>query len=90
MGRWLAKFVEIRPGETRCLVWSFVWFFLLMFGYYILRPVRESLTSVAGSEHLNVLFAVVFVVMLVVINSVSRVYFKPFSQRSVRAGTRLR
>lgn len=44
-----------------------VWFFLVMFGYYILRPIREQIGATYGIENLSWLFWATFVVMLIAI-----------------------
>ena len=48
--RWLGRVVAVRPGEVRALVWSFAYFFCLLAGYYVLRPLRGigRLIMVAG------------------------------------------
>lgn len=35
---------------------GFFWFFLLLFSYYILRPIREQIGSLGGTESLSMLF----------------------------------
>ena len=37
----LARLLDIRPDERAAAAWSFVYFFTLLCGYYILRPLRE-------------------------------------------------
>lgn len=43
------------------------WFFLILFSYYVLRPIREQIGSTYGIENLSLLFWSTFVVMLVAI-----------------------
>lgn len=43
------------------------WFFLVLFGYYILRPVREQISATYGIESLEWLFQATFGAMLVAI-----------------------
>ena len=43
------------------------WFFLILFGYYILRPIREQISATYGVKNLSWLFSVTFVTMLVAI-----------------------
>ena len=38
--RGLARVVSVQPQEVRALLWSFAYFFCLLAGYYVLRPVR--------------------------------------------------
>jgi len=44
--RWLARIVVVRPGEMRALLWSFAYFFCLLAGYYVLRPLRDEMGNI--------------------------------------------
>ena len=57
----------MRPGETRALLWSFAYFFCLLAGYYVLRPVRDEMGLASGIKNLPWLFTATFVVMLAVV-----------------------
>ena len=61
---WLARVVDVRPGEARALVWSFAYFFCLLGGYYVLRPLRDEMGLAGGVRNLQWLFTATFVVML--------------------------
>jgi AAA family ATP:ADP antiporter len=52
---WLAEL------ESPAFLWSFLYFFLLLTAYYVLRPVRDALGS---TQNLQWLFSGTFVVML--------------------------
>jgi AAA family ATP:ADP antiporter len=41
----LRKIVRIDTDETWPLLWSFLWFFCLLCGYYVIRPIRDTLAS---------------------------------------------
>ncbi len=56
--------MSIEKQERTWVAFAFGWFFLLMAGYQILRPIRESFVSDLPSEDKPTLFAVVFFVML--------------------------
>jgi AAA family ATP:ADP antiporter len=60
----LQRLVPVRPGELRALAWSFLYFFSLLCGYYILRPVRDEMGIQGGVENLPWVFTGTFVVML--------------------------
>ena len=65
--RWLARIVSLRPGEGRALGWSFAYFFCLIAGYYILRPLRDEMGIAGGVRNLPWLFTATLVVMLAVV-----------------------
>jgi len=60
----LARIVVVRPGEARTLAWSFAYFFCLLAGYYVLRPLRDEMGIAGGVKNLQWLFTATFVVML--------------------------
>jgi ATP:ADP antiporter, AAA family len=62
--RWLERVVAVRPGEVRALTWSFAYFFCLLAGYYVLRPLRDEMGIAGGVRNLQWLFTATFVVML--------------------------
>jgi ATP:ADP antiporter, AAA family len=63
----LSRLVAVRPGETRALLWSFAYFFCLLAGYYVLRPVRDEMGLASGIKNLPWLFTATFFVMLAVV-----------------------
>jgi AAA family ATP:ADP antiporter len=65
--RWLRRMVEVRPQEVRALAWSFAYFFFLLAGYYVLRPLRDEMGIAGGVRALPWLFTATFLVMLAAI-----------------------
>ena len=65
--RILSRVVEVRPGESRALLWSFAYFFCLLAAYYVLRPVRDEMGLASGIKNLPWLFTATFFVMLAVV-----------------------
>lgn len=65
--RWLERVAVVRPGEGRALAWSFCYFFCLLAGYYILRPLRDEMGVAGGVRNLHWLFTATFVVMLLAV-----------------------
>jgi AAA family ATP:ADP antiporter len=59
--------VEVRPGERRALVLSFLYFFALLCGYYVIRPVREEMGIAGGVRNLHWLFTATFLAMVVAV-----------------------
>jgi AAA family ATP:ADP antiporter len=55
-----------RHGEERAVILAFVYFFLLLCSYYLLRPVRDAMAANAGLGRLPELFTYTFIVMLVI------------------------
>jgi len=62
--RWLGRVVAVRPAEVETLLWSFAYFFCLLAGYYVLRPLRDEMGIAGGVRNLQWLFTATFVVML--------------------------
>jgi AAA family ATP:ADP antiporter len=63
----IGKFVEIRSDdELKGLLWGTAYGFCIMFGYYILRAVRDEISS-ADRGNLQILWTAVFFVMLLAV-----------------------
>ena len=39
----LGRAVDVRRPELAGLLWAFAYFFALLYGYYLLRPIREEM-----------------------------------------------
>ena len=50
--RLLRRLVLVDEGEAPALLWSALYFFLLLFGFYLLRPVREAIGIARGADKL--------------------------------------
>src|SRR4051794_5128334 len=64
MMRILTKIVEVKPNELRALGLSFVFFFVVLAGYYVIRPIRDNIGA-QQFENLWWMFTVVLVVMII-------------------------
>jgi AAA family ATP:ADP antiporter len=62
--RWLARIVSVKPPEVRAMCWSFAYFFCLLAGYYVLRPLRDEMGIAGGVRNLPWLFTATFFVLL--------------------------
>lgn len=62
--RMLERVIVVRPNELMSLLLAFAYFFCLLCGYYMLRPVREDMAIVAGVDNIQWLFTATFFVML--------------------------
>ncbi len=65
--RWISRAAPVRPGEIQALLWSFAYFFCLLAGYYVLRPLRDEMGIAGGVRNLQWLFTATFVTMLAVV-----------------------
>ncbi len=61
---YLQRFLRVQPQEVRAVFWSFSYFFSLLCGYYIVRPLRDEMGIAGGVENLQWLFSGTFVAML--------------------------
>ena len=64
---WWKQPLAVEPGEWRPLILSFSYFFALLCGYYIVRPIRDEMGIAGGVEHLQWMFSGTFLVMVVVV-----------------------
>jgi AAA family ATP:ADP antiporter len=65
LGRWLARLMPATPQERAAALWSFAYFFALLAGYYVLRPLRDQMGIAGGVKNLPWLFTATFVTLLV-------------------------
>lgn len=63
----LRSLVMIEANEVVAVLWSFLFFFCLMAGYYILRAIRDEMGVTSGISNLPWLFTATFIVMLVLV-----------------------
>lgn len=62
----LLKKTRAQPHELGAVLWSFVYFFALLAGYYVLRPLRDEMGMQIGAGKLQESFTGVFLTMLAV------------------------
>ncbi|RZJ16107.1 MAG: MFS transporter, partial [Haliea sp.] len=65
--RLLRRIVDVHAGEVRAMLLGCGWFFCLLSGYYLLRPLRDALGLVGGAGELQWLFTATFVAMLALV-----------------------
>ena len=63
--RWLARVMPATPQERAAALWSFAYFFALLAGYYVLRPLRDQMGIAGGVKNLPWLFTATFLTLLV-------------------------
>lgn len=84
--------LRVRPGEGGAVVLSGLFFFLLLFGYFLIRPVREAMGVQRSMDELRWLFAATCLVSLLVtlafgsvVSRMDRSRFIPIAMRAVVA-----
>ena len=65
--QYLMRWTDIGERELRAVLWSFAYFFCLLCGYYVLRPIRDEMGIQIGVGNLAWLFTATFVAMLAVV-----------------------
>ena len=83
-----AKLVEVRPAEIRALWFAFLFNFVVLGGYYVIRPIRDEIGASSGVENLPWMFTAVLITMLVanalfsvIVARMSRRRFIPIAYR---------
>ncbi|MBI6926130.1 MFS transporter [Pseudomonas putida] len=61
----LKRMLDMRPGEAPAVLAGSLLFFMLFTGYFMLRPVRETMGVAGGVENLQWLFTGTFIATLV-------------------------
>jgi AAA family ATP:ADP antiporter len=61
----LGRAVPATPAERAATLWSFAYFFTLLAGYYVLRPLRDQMGIAGGVKALPWMFTATFVTLLV-------------------------
>lgn len=64
---WLARLFNVRPHEAPVVGAGLAMFFLLFAGYFMLRPIRETMGVAGGVDNLQWLFTGTFVATLAVL-----------------------
>src|SRR5712692_4100886 len=62
---WLQRAVPATARERSTALWSFAYFFTLLAGYYVLRPLRDQMGIAGGVKNLPWLFTATFLSLLV-------------------------
>jgi AAA family ATP:ADP antiporter len=62
----LPSVTDAEPDEAVPVGWAFLYFFCLLCGYYILRPVRDEMAIEGGVQHLPWMMTATFVTLVLV------------------------
>jgi len=63
--RWRGQLLPVTAEERAAALWSFAYFFTLLAGYYVLRPLRDQMGIAGGIKALPWTFTATFVTLLV-------------------------
>jgi AAA family ATP:ADP antiporter len=63
--RWLGWTLPGTSQERAAALWSFAYFFTLLAGYYVLRPLRDHMGIAGGVKNLPWMFTATFVTLIV-------------------------
>ncbi len=66
IGRLFRRAVCLREGETAALLWSCLFFFFILSGYYVIRPIRDEMGVAGGVQNLAYLFTGTLIGVLLV------------------------
>ena len=87
MKRLFSKIVDVRPDEIRAMWLGFIFFFVVLAGYYVIRPIRDNIGA-TQFENLWWMFTVVLVAMIIanalfsaIVARMSRRRFIPIAYR---------
>jgi AAA family ATP:ADP antiporter len=64
LARWLTRAFDVERDEAGAVIAGFALFFLLFAGYFMLRPVRETMGITGGVDNLQWLFTGTFIATL--------------------------
>jgi ATP:ADP antiporter, AAA family len=65
MKRIFTKIVDVKPDEIHALWLGFVFNFMVLGGYYVIRPIRDEIGASSGVENLPWMFTATLVAMLI-------------------------
>ena len=87
MKKFFTKIVDVKPDEIRALWLGFIFFFVVLAGYYVIRPIRDNIGA-TQFENLWWMFTVVLVAMIIanalfsaIVARMSRRKFIPIAYR---------
>jgi ATP:ADP antiporter, AAA family len=88
MKKLFAKIVDVKPDEIRALLLAFVFNFVVLGGYYVIRPIRDEIGADRGVENLPWMYTGTLIGMLIantlyatIVARMSRRSFIPIAYR---------
>ncbi|HEX6309339.1 MAG TPA: MFS transporter [Longimicrobiales bacterium] len=65
--RLLGRVADVEPGESTAVITAFLLFFCVLGGYFMVRPVRETVGTILGAERVADLFVFTWVAAVAVV-----------------------
>ncbi|MBA3960871.1 MAG: MFS transporter [Chthoniobacterales bacterium] len=88
LASWQRRIVDVRPEEVRALWFAFLFNFIVLASYYVIRPIRDDIGAAGGVENLSWMFSATLAGMLIanalfsaIVARMSRRKFIPLSYR---------
>src|SRR3954462_3137333 len=88
MRKFFTKIVDVKPNEIHALLLAFAFHFVVLAGYYVIRPIRDEIGADRGVENLPWMYTGTLVGMLVanalyaaIVARMSRRRFLPIAYR---------
>ena len=88
MKRIFSKIVDVKPNEIHALLLAFVFNFVVLGGYYVIRPIRDEIGADRGVENLPWMYTGTLIGMLIanalyaaIVTRMSRQRFIPIAYR---------
>ncbi|MBZ5637842.1 MAG: MFS transporter [Acidobacteriia bacterium] len=69
----LRRFVDVKESEKGAVLWAFAYFFAILCGYYLLRPLRDEMGIRGGVTQIKWMVTATFAVMLLAVPAFSAV-----------------
>jgi AAA family ATP:ADP antiporter len=86
--KFFRRIVDVRPNEWSAMWLAFIFNFVILAGYYILRPIREEIGASSGVENLPWMYTATLIGMLIanalfaaIVTRMSRRKFLPIAYR---------
>lgn len=65
--RLLERVADVEPGEAVAVITSFLLFFCVLGGYFMVRPVRETVGTILGADRVADLFVVTWIASIAIV-----------------------
>ncbi len=80
--------VDVRPDEVRAMWLAFLFNFIVLASYYVIRPIRDEIGAAGGVENLSWMFTATLVAMLIAYGLFSAIVARMSRRRFIPAAYR--